>query len=74
MIKYVAQITCDGQDCNSIISTNAWEQADDANFQARFQINLEKWVFIDTEHYCPKCAEVYKQTGTELTVGGDGHR
>ena len=60
MIKYVVQITCDGQDCNSIISTYAWERGDEALFQLSIRANKKKWVFIDTEHYCPKCAEVYK--------------
>ena len=60
MIKYVAQITCDGQDCNSIISTNAWEQHLKSRFQANARAIKKSWVFINYEHYCPKCAEVYK--------------
>ena len=68
MIKFVAQITCDGQDCNSIISTNAWEQANEALFQLGIRANDKKWVFIDNEQYCPKCAEVYKGNKYEKTV------
>ena len=60
MITYEANLNCDGAGCKtSPVTSSLYEKPGTAKYFLFAKAVKIDWVFINDEHYCPNCAELF---------------